>query len=37
MAAGTEKLPDVFRLRNKARDELERVLNAVCFADGTNM
>ena len=29
MAAGTEKLPDIFRLRNKAREDLERVLNAV--------
>ena len=29
MAAGTEKLPDIFRLRNKAREDLKRVLNAV--------
>ena len=32
MAAGTERLPDVSRLRDKARTSLERVLNAVSYA-----
>ena len=33
MAAGGEKLPDVYRLRDKARKNLERALNAVRFLE----